>query len=250
METITITFGDVCENHVGNQQLGTIRDSGFTISEINKIKTRFEKKGYECELFDLTELVEESVEDLTAVDHASILVVRNGVEHFTQKDLLFGELKSLEWDKKAKMRGRVVNKRARYNLCFADNNQEANYEDGKGTVVAFNELEHLNKVRSKLPKIFKEKAENLFAEGNYYYDINKTYIGFHGDAERRIVIALRLGASFPLSYQWYHRSQTVGERLDISLDDGDLYVMSEKAVGNDWKKSSRYTLRHGAGLKI
>lgn len=247
METITITFGDVCENHVGNQQLGTIRDSGFTISEIGKIKTRFEKKGYECELFDLTELVEE---DVTVAEHASILVVRNGVEHFTQKDLLFEELRSLEWDKKAKMRGRVVNKRARYNLCFADNNQEANYEDGKGTVVAFNELEHLNKVRSKLPKIFKEKAENLFAEGNYYYDINKTYIGFHGDAERRIVIALRLGASFPLSYQWYHRSQTVGERLDISLDDGDLYVMSEKAVGNDWKKSSRYTLRHGAGLKI
>lgn len=29
-------------------------------------------------------------------------------------------------------------------------------------------------------------------EGNYYYDINKTGIGFHGDSERKKVIAISL----------------------------------------------------------
>jgi len=31
------------------------------------------------------------------------------------------------------------------------------------------------------------------------------------------------------------------------LDDGDVYFMSEKAVGYDWKHSSIYSLRHAAG---
>jgi DNA-directed RNA polymerase I, II, and III subunit RPABC2 len=31
------------------------------------------------------------------------------------------------------------------------------------------------------------------------------------------------------------------------LDDGDMYFMSEKAVGTDWESSSKITLRHAAG---
>ena len=31
------------------------------------------------------------------------------------------------------------------------------------------------------------------------------------------------------------------------LNTGDIYIMSEKAVGSDWRKSSMYTLRHAAG---
>jgi len=33
------------------------------------------------------------------------------------------------------------------------------------------------------------------------------------------------------------------------LEDGDMYIMSEKASGFDWKKRSIYTLRHAAGEK-
>lgn len=246
MATITITFGEVCENHVGNQQIGSIKDKGYTPEELDLIFSKFAKKGYECQLYDLTALIEEDI----SLEPAELLVVKNGVKYFTEPDDLFEALKPLPWDTKAKMRGRVVNKRARYNLCFADQHQAPNYENGEGTIIAFNEVEQLNKMRSKLPKILSEKSANLFAEGNYYYDVKKTYIGFHGDAERRIVLACRLGESFPLSYQWYHRSKPVGDRFDVTLGHGDLYVMSEKAVGNDWKKSSKYTLRHAAGFNV
>ena len=40
-------------------------------------------------------------------------------------------------------------------------------------------------------------------EGNYYYDIKKCGIGFHGDAERRKVVGIRLGDSIPLHFQWF-----------------------------------------------
>jgi len=33
----------------------------------------------------------------------------------------------------------------------------------------------------------------------------------------------------------------------LSLNHGDMYVMSEKATGWDWKYRSRATLRHAAG---
>ena len=45
-----------------------------------------------------------------------------------------------------------------------------------------------------LPLIIPEKCTNMVAEGNYYYDLKKCGIGFHGDAERKKVVAIRVGA--------------------------------------------------------
>jgi len=39
------------------------------------------------------------------------------------------------------------------------------------------------------------------------------------------------------------------KRVKLSLNDGDIYVMSEKASGYDWKKKKLLTLRHAAGCE-
>jgi hypothetical protein len=39
------------------------------------------------------------------------------------------------------------------------------------------------------------------------------------------------------------------DKLELTLNDGDMYIMSEKAVGTDWKKRSIASLRHAAGNK-
>jgi hypothetical protein len=83
-----------------------------------------------------------------------------------------------------------------------------------------------------------------------YYDVSKCGIGFHGDAERRKVIAIRLGESMPLHYQWFQNSKPVGQRIELQINNGDLYIMSDKAVGFDWLKKKQLTLRHAAGCKI
>ena len=49
-----------------------------------------------------------------------------------------------------------------------------------------------------------------------------------------------------LCFSWHFQSKKVGEKLEIQLDSGDMYIMSEKAVGTDWKKRSIYTLRHSS----
>jgi hypothetical protein len=91
------------------------------------------------------------------------------------------------------------------------------------------------------------KLLNLVCEGNNYYDNTKCGIGFHGDAERRRVVALRLGGSMDMKWQWFRKSEPQGKPFEFSFNGGDLYIMSEKAVGTDWKCRNKRTLRHSAG---
>ena len=226
---ITITYCDVAENHERMQKIGVARDSSFTYQHLRQLAS--ENKN--AEFIDLT--TQEGGE-------ACVLVFRNFIEN--HKDVA-DELLELDWDTKAKMRGKVVNKRARHNLCFADMNQEPDYEQGKGRVVAFNELPLLNEVKNRLEILTEEY--DLVAEGNLYYDVSKCGIGYHGDAERNIVIGLRLGCTMDLCFRWYCRSEIVSETTTITLNPGDVYIMSTKATGNDWKKRIIHTLRHAAG---
>jgi hypothetical protein len=132
---------------------------------------------------------------------------------------LVTELTGLNWDSKAFMYGRVVNKKARHNLCFADFSQDADFENKKGTIIDFAKLKYLSEVRNNLQEILSDK---LFAEGNLYYDINKCYIGYHGDTERSKVVALRLGEDFPLYFQWYQNSEAVSQPMKFNIHSGDV----------------------------
>lgn len=242
MSTITITFGDQAENHVGMQKIGEMANEGFTLDDLLETKELFENDGAKCKLIHLNKYLDNDIDD------AYVLIIRNAVEYLTGNlDGIYEEQLELNPDKKALMYGRVVNKNARYNLCFDKKGQKANYEEGKGTIIAYKKVPLLHHLRKMLPVYFGEKAKRLTAEGNYYYDITKCGIGFHGDAERKKVIAMRLGETLPLHYQWFYQSQPIGKRCKLKIHHGDIYVMSEKATGNDWKKKNTYTLRHAAG---
>lgn len=244
MEAVTLTFGNRAENHRNMQVIGEKAVKGLGYDELLYALMFFESKGIETVWFDLNDILdEEKGED------AYILIAKNGVSLFVDPNDLLTEQKSLEKDKKALMYGRVVNKKARHNLCFADFDQEPDYQQGKGRVYSFSKLPFLNRVREALPNIVGDDCvRRMPCEGNYYYDTKKTYIGFHGDTEREIVMAVRLGADFNLYYQWFKQGKEVGRLLKINLSHGDMYFMSEKAVGTDWKSKNKLTLRHAASL--
>ena len=176
------------------------------------------------------------------------MVIKRGVQHILGTENtseLMAEHDSLAMDKQAFMRGRVVNKHARWNLCFADEDQEPSYADGKGRIVSYRHIPRTQKIRETISEWMED--EMLNGEANYYYDISKCGIGYHGDAERRKVFAVRMGKSMPIYFQWFQKSKPIGERIQIDLDDGDMYIMSEKAVGTDWMKKIVPTLRHATG---
>ncbi len=245
--TITLTFGDSAENHVGMEQLGKRVEvgQGFTCDELRGLRDSLKLKGILSNYYGL------SAAAGTTAEEAGVLVIDDGVNALLGRPdgaaALFAEQAALNVDRQAFMYGRVVNKHARWNLCFESFDQEPDYATGKGRVISLDSLPLTDALYKALPTTFGPKAANLKGEGNYYYDITKCGIGFHGDSERRKVIGVRLGAALPLHYQWFHGNAPIGDRIVLPLKGGDIYIMSEKAVGTDWKSSKMLTLRHATG---
>jgi hypothetical protein len=118
---------------------------------------------------------------------------------------------------------------------------------------------------------FGYKVHRQFAELNKYYN-SSCGIGWHGDVERGhgedpgSVNCLKVGRAIPLCFGWYKDSRpvpgpTAGFPMvtkkgpgwhsttavaSLLLGHGDLYLLSRKSIGHDWKKKD-YALRHSAG---
>lgn len=252
-EAITITFGDQAENNVGMQKIGNVAQSGYTLEQMSMMADLLRPLGAICTIYHLSD----NISPTFNAEPAYLLIIERGVNYMLPSyngDLstaakLYNEQWVLPRDTKALMYGKVVNKHARYNLCFADFSQEPDYNNGKGRVVDFKFLPLLQKLRINIELLLGEKAGSLVAEGNYYYDTNTCGIGFHGDSERHKVVGVRLGnsAAIPLHFQWFYQGSPVGKRAVFTLNHGDIYVMSEKTVGTDWKSKNKFTLRHAAG---
>lgn len=248
MSAITLTFGEHAENHKGMEILGDglIHINGLLHNDLRRVEEYFKNLGARTNLISLVDLL--SREEAPQATDAYILIIKNGVKYLgVDPDEVLDEQNKLETDKHAFMYGRVVNKLARHNLCFADFEQEPDYENRKGRVYNFSQLPLLKHIRDKLPEIIgAPKVKNLFCEGNYYYDLKKTYIGFHGDSEHKIAIGIRLGESFNLYFQWFYQGTPRGDLCKLELEHGDIYMMCQKAIGTDWKTRNDYTLRHAA----
>jgi len=263
LERIAITCGDAGENHQGMSMEGNLGEegTGFTITDLKNIKKYLEERGKECEYIDLYNTKEAG---LYNTKEAGVLILRNYIsEDDIQK--LYDELTSVEWDTKYydTRRQKVLNKNARENLLFLKGkSQEPDYENKKGRIVDINSLPQFNLVLDNLFEIINKetngKATNLIAEGNRYLKqkiVNNKLkkvnhgIGWHGDAERRKVICISIGGkNFPMYWQWFYKHKPINDKpFKILLNSGDIYIMSEEAVGQKWKNSSQYTLRHCAG---
>ena len=250
----TITYGDVAENHARMQKIGELHAEGYSLETLEAVQTRLEGEGINCEMYALHDALKdfwrETGMEEQKVDEAYVLVIRKGVQHIlgtADTTTLMAENDALTMDKHAFMKGRVVNKHARWNLCFADEDQEPEYADGKGRIVAWRHIPLMQRIREKIAEWTTDKLLN--GEANYYYDVEKCGIGYHGDGERKKVFAMRMGGPMALYYQWYQRSERVGPRMEFNLEDGDMYMMSAKAVGFDWLKKTILTLRHATGCE-
>lgn len=257
-EVITLTYCDGAENHNGMQIVGKKSIKGFNINDILNAKIKFESKKYECELIKLNDYYNQDDFPNENIEDAYLLIIRKGiicllddnkeVDNTKIIDNLYDELTSFDWDRKyfCIRREKVLNKHARANVCFGDERQTPDYENKKGTIVPFSSVNLTNKIRKNLKYYLGETAENLQCEGNYYFDKRKCGIGYHGDTERKKVVGARIG-EMNLKFNWFYKSKPIGKPINIELEDGDLYIMSEKTVGNDWKKKNNVTLRHSAG---
>ena len=253
-----VTFGEVAILHVGGAEMGEgIREHGFSVPELERFRTMLAAKGAECELVDVSAPLPTG--EMQRTHAAATLVVRNGAQFFCDvgseeavpnvANMLRAEQQEIPYDRKfwnARQR-KTLNKRARLNTTFGPTDVAASEDFRQPTVHKF--PPHLAAFRAGLEVLLGPKASGLNAEGNHYFE-RKSGIGFHGDAERKIVICLSLGGASVLRYHWRTpgSSEHTLPPVDLRVGHGDVYIMSEKATGFDWKHRSKVRVVHGAGL--
>lgn len=251
---ICITLGEQSENHVGMEKYGNgLAANGYSYNDLLIFKDKFEKLNCTCELLHMNDPLKFAQRS----KKVGVLIIRNAVNTICNipqlSDRILTELTDKTWDKQYfdTRRQKVLNKRARWNVCIKNDAKPADYENRQGTVLSYNEVPNLGLWKKTMEEIINEPNE-LECEGNMYYDAKKCGIGFHGDAERKKVVA----ASFcskdvvrEIRWQWYIDSLRVGQPVVVKLYNGDCYIMSEKATGFDWKRRNIFTLRHAAGVE-
>ena len=249
--TWSLTIGNGGENHTGMEFLGNLRKKGqgWDIDRLlyakDILENIFDKK------VDLYNLNKECLEGVTIPEaskpkDAYLMVVRGFLSDRVHQNMI-KELGSYEWDRKYwdTRRQKVLNKLARANVCYGKEGRAANYAEGKGTIIGFDNSPLVGNLLKVVEILMRD--EDLIVEGNQYDDASKNGIGPHGDTERVCVSCLRVGESMPMKFGMFWNCKLRGKPFETIINGGDLYFMSEEAVGAEWKSRSKWIWRHCAG---
>ena len=249
--TWSLTVGNGGENHTGMEFLGNLRKKGqgWDVDRLlyakDILESIFDKN---VELFNLNEecLQGVNIPKGSKPKDAYLMVVRNFLSENVHKNMI-KELGSYEWDRKYwdTRRQKVLNKLARANVCYGKEGRAANYAEGKGTIIGFDKSPLVGNLLKVVEILMQDKG--LIVEGNQYDNVSKNGIGPHGDTERVCVSCLRVGESMPMKFGMFWNCKLRGKPFETIINGGDLYFMSEEAVGAEWKSRSKWIWRHCAG---
>ena len=249
--TWSLTVGNGGENHTGMEFLGNLRKKGqgWDVDRLlyakDILESIFDKN---VELFNLNEecLQGVNIPKGSKPKDAYLMVVRNFLSENVHKNMI-KELGSYEWDRKYwdTRRQKVLNKLARANVCYGKEGRAANYAEGKGTIIGFDQSPLVGNLLKVVEILMQDNG--LIVEGNQYDNVSKNGIGPHGDTERVCVSCLRVGESMPMKFGMFWNCKLRGKPFETVINGGDLYFMSEEAVGAEWKSRSKWIWRHCAG---
>jgi alkylated DNA repair dioxygenase AlkB len=258
-----LTFSCFAEGHVGmkiekNQIAKDGKNRALTYYDLVALYEKYSLEWYGPRFFTLRK--EKDSKEPTAC----VVVIRDGMRMLgVDKDKLLKQIQEIPGVDKQMLNTRqnkVQTKWKRHNFNIGDKSISADIANGQSTLYDFNStfLTEAKKLRDAFTKMGKEnKLEtmtDLLAEANVYYadeykKNNYCGIGYHGDAERpnSPVIGCNVGAERYLSFRSFYKSRYYGDEKRIKLNHGDIYFMSEHAVGVNWKKSAQVVYRHRAG---
>lgn len=252
----TATFAPAGENSLGAEIVGDKHAPGFSLRDMERIYEDQKHKGTQPVIYDLNELAG------VGGEAAQIMVIRDGLDDVMGEtgrgDQLEEWLASSACIKQTRkmMKGRMVNSLARVNTLFYDGPQtvpsEEEIKKGASYKMDFKSCSDLAHLKRQVESM--TNREMAVAEINHYPNVNakESGISYHGDKERKLVVMARLGqgsVKMPLDFQAFHRGKAIGKTVRVVLRHRDMLLMSQKATGHDWLRSSIIAWRHAAGKK-
>ena len=244
----SITAAKSTESFNGCKIQGTMATEGYGPKEFNHAKRWAQENEVEVEEYHLR--------DLTGVDRdGEFMVLRGAGFKLVDMDALVTEHQEKVFpgcDRKVFMFGELRNRKCRYNGEIGPKYVASDLLQKQGVIFSWDDLPVTKQwLHVGCPKVFGPKAAHLLAEINYYYDILKCGIGFHGDSERPDVLCLVVGGSKIMHFQGFRKAMPEGNRLAVRVHHGDMYVMDINACGHLWGKERGngkvVHYRHAAG---
>lgn len=241
-----LTLGEQAEIRVGSSKIGNgLAKHGFAVAELQALARELGN----CDFRILSDALDK--EDQFG-NMAAVLLIKGGIDRILRPgaaDAMLKEQEGVKYDEKFFdcRRQRTVNNQARLNVVFGEATPHSD-DYSQGTVIGWDAVPAFAELRAALPKVVGEKAKGLNAEGNKYHHLDSG-MSPHGDLERKIVIGTSLGRSMTLRFYWRAPFSSDAHKppFDFVVEHGDIYIMSEKATGNDWNQRSKFRLVHAVG---
>lgn len=240
-ESYTLTFSDSSDA----KRTGKL---GFSIAELQKVQKEFEKKGFTCELIDLN-IVLPPAHVIVDTPKARVLIIRQGVRDFgtgSDADGILQKLKTLPWDDRVWFKHKPVKNPMRHHLRFG----EVEYNSDEGHVVALKSIPDIVRIRQTLNEMYSYRGVEFDVEGDRFYNPETCGREPWGDQDRRFVVGVQLGAMMKMAFTWYYHESPFSQPVVIELQHGDIFMLSDKAVGHDVNRKAIATLRRTCGCQV
>lgn len=240
---VTITLGKQYEVENGE----SIPNDGFNLDDLNKAKHYFDSIGCDTQIVHLNKYLHDNIK----TDDAYVLMVKQALQKMIgdRLDKLYDEQLNLNVNTKGLFYGKVLNLKSRQYICIRKNSRIPDYENGISRHLSFEDTPLLNEIKTMLGDNIIPEFVDYDVENNYYSNAARCGLGFHGDTGRNKIMGIRMGQPFPLFFQWYVKRQSISPYIKLMFEHGDIYMMSDKATGHDWKVTSDPYLKHAAGYE-
>jgi len=214
-EAVTVQFGE--ETDIIEPPQGLSHD------DLQRAQRKFESAGCSCRFVHLHMLLPEMVRIVqgSRVD-AHILLVRGGARALMGSDQACNDL---------------LSEQLKLHVDKGENLHRILLKDDQIK---------LNRLRSALPNFFPSGIESLTTDAYKYFEPNKNGFSYQGS---RQVICVNLGHSLKVDFHWFHQGNPEGKPFHASMDHGDIYILSTKAMGADWEKKGVYSVQHAMGAQ-
>lgn len=242
LPAFNLIFSDTVNHGRGMQNFGMTSNSGFKNEDIIRMYSSLDPNT--AELHNIKNILPKT---LYEIPDAFILVMRQKLKD--NADEILPIFNNLLWDSQRLQNGKLVESKINNKLLFCDLNDlellPANFNEKYGTIHNINRMDALMKLYKIIESNF---SSNLYAEGIAFNDLNECYVPMGQEKDKKKIIGLHLGSSFPLNFRWYHKTEKVSDPYQINLNHGDLYIMSEMAAGLNKESKTKLYIKHGHGF--
>lgn len=112
----------------------------------------------------------------------------------------------------------------------------------------FKEFDASKKMSSELMKFTKNKISSLFGISELNYKLeNCIKSSYKGTLNKKIIIGLYIGESLFFYFSWFKDDKPIGKTCRFKLNHGDIYILTDKSLGCDFRKKNIPILKHCIG---